>query len=241
MAFESRKNSEVLTKRRDCNGALSCVEADLALYLPSAVNFKPPRRDALICALKIWVGLRKKLAKNTPQYSGFAPWSTDENSVVHGHASEDQRLTQVACRRQITLTERFGVAVAPTPMKPQMTSSARRGNPVRRNNQGLDAHRANHVSCAAKTGHMDARAEPMSVWGSDAWGGRPLKPKCGEACFAAGAVKGRSHNENTGGDGQAKSGSAGERSPDHGRSFVSSVDTGGAMVTPFVTPFDSSR
>ena len=38
---------------------------------------------------------------------------------------------------------------------------------------------------------------------------------------------------NTGGDGQAKSGSAGEeRSPGDGRSFVGPVDTGGAMVTP---------
>jgi len=35
----------------------------------------------------------------------------------------------------------------------------------------LDARDANHVPCAADTGHMDARAEPMSVWGSDAEGG----------------------------------------------------------------------
>jgi len=53
----------------------------------------------------------------------------------------------------------------------------RQGPPARRANKGLDAHRANHVTCAAETGHMDARAEPMSVWGSDAEGGRPLKPK----------------------------------------------------------------
>jgi len=47
----------------------------------------------------------------------------------------------------------------------------RQGPPARRANQGLDARDANHVTCAAETGHMDARAEPMSVWGSDAEGG----------------------------------------------------------------------
>jgi len=72
----------------------------------------------------------------------------------------------------------------------------RQGPPARRANEGLDAHRANHVTCAAETGHMDARAEPMSVWGSDTWGSRrSLEPECGEACFAAGAAEGRSHTE----------------------------------------------
>jgi hypothetical protein len=47
----------------------------------------------------------------------------------------------------------------------------RQGPPARRANQGLDARDANHDICAADTGHMDARAEPMSVWGSDAEGG----------------------------------------------------------------------
>ena len=37
----------------------------------------------------------------------------------------------------------------------------RQGPPARRANQGLEAHRANHVTCAADTGHMDARAEPF--------------------------------------------------------------------------------
>ena len=79
----------------------------------------------------------------------------------------------------------------------------------------------------------------MSVWGSEAEGGRPRKPKCGEACFAAGAAKGYSHIENTGGDRQAKSGSAGkERNPDHVMHLASHVDTGGAMVNPFITYLD---
>jgi hypothetical protein len=48
---------------------------------------------------------------------------------------------------------------------------------------------------------------------------------------------------NTGGDGQAKSGSAGEeKSPGSGRSTVSPVDTGGARVTPAGTwPWASGR
>jgi hypothetical protein len=47
----------------------------------------------------------------------------------------------------------------------------RQGPPARRSYEGLDARDANHDTCAADIGHMDARAEPMSVWGSDAEGG----------------------------------------------------------------------
>lgn len=62
MLFEISKDSEVLTKRSDCNGVLSCVEADLSLNLPSIVYVKPPRRDDLISMLKVWVGLSEKVA-----------------------------------------------------------------------------------------------------------------------------------------------------------------------------------
>jgi hypothetical protein len=91
MAFEISKDSEVLKKWSDCNGVLSCVEADLSLNLPSVVYFKPPRRDALICTLKVWVGRREKFSKNTAKDSGRAPWSADEDNVSHGYASEAQR------------------------------------------------------------------------------------------------------------------------------------------------------
>ena len=46
----------------------------------------------------------------------------------------------------------------------------------------------------------------MSVWGSDAEGGRPLKPKSREACFAAGAAKGRSHTETQAGTDKPRAG-----------------------------------
>ena len=96
--------------------------------------------------------------------------------------------------------------------------------PARRANQGLDAHRANHVTCAAETGHMDARAEPMSVWGSDAWGSRrSLDPKCREACFAAGAAKSRSHTETQAGTVKP---SAGQQEKRDAR------ETGGVLSAP---------
>jgi len=50
--------------------------------------------------------------------------------------------------------------------------------------------------------------------------------------MVTGAAEGRSLTDNTGGDGQTRSGSAGERkSPVSGRCFVRPVDRGGAMVT----------
>lgn len=62
---------------------------------------------------------------------------------------------------------------------------------------------------------------------------RSLEPESGEACFAADAAKGRSHSENTGGDGQAESASAGKREkPGTRKEFVSPVYTGSAMMTP---------
>ena len=54
---------------------------------------------------------------------------------------------------------------------------SRQGPPARRASKGVDAIHASQVTCAPDNGHMDARAEPMSVWGSDAMGGTTARTK----------------------------------------------------------------
>ena len=75
-------------------------------------------------------------------------------------ASAAQRAGPVAQRR------REGVARSALSRSNQVTQASSdpiqwQGPPARRANEGLDAQRANHATCAAETGHMDATAEPF--------------------------------------------------------------------------------
>src|SRR5690606_37283372 len=89
------------------------------------------------------------------------------------------------------------------------------------------------VILCSRTGHMDVRAAPTSVWGSDAKDATASQPERLEACFSASRPQ-ESHQSEHSETASQQHGKTWSRSARTGRIFIALVDYGGAMVTPLI-------